>query len=75
MLGCTHFPFFREAILDVLGTDIPVFDGARGTARHTAERLREADLLNPAPGSGSLTLTSSAPGILPLYARLLFAQK
>ena len=72
VLGCTHFPLFEKAILDVLGVSIPVFDGIAGTARQTANRLRDAALLNPLPGRGSITLTSSAHGVLPLYAKLLF---
>ena len=72
VLGCTHFPLFEKAILAVLGVSIPVFDGIAGTARQTANRLRDAALLNPLPGRGSITLTSSAHGVLPLYAKLLF---
>ena len=73
VLGCTHFPFVKEAILKALGSQVPIFDGARGTALQLERRLRGAGLLSTAPRRGAVTLTSSAPGILPLYARLLFS--
>ena len=41
VLGCTHFPFAKDAIRAVLGRDIPLFDGALGTARELARRLAE----------------------------------
>lgn len=67
VLGCTHFPFAAEAIRRVLGTDIPLFDGAAGTARELARQLEAHGLGNPAITAGSVMLTSSAPAALPLY--------
>ncbi len=74
VLGCTHFPFAMAAIRQVVGRSIPIFDGAKGTARQLARRLRAAGLLNPTPARGTVTLTSSDSAALPLYARLLFAE-
>lgn len=74
VLGCTHFSFARRAILRALGAQVPTFDGALGTARELARRLREGGLENPEPARGAVRLTSSAPGVLPFYARLLFAE-
>ncbi len=71
VLGCTHFPFAKAAISRFFGDRIPLFDGARGTARETARRLRAAGLLHPASKRGTVILTSSAPQLLPLYHRML----
>lgn len=73
VLGCTHFPFAKAAILRHFGTDMPLFDGAEGTARELARRLSVENLLNPTEHEGSITLTSSNPDILPLYHKLFYA--
>lgn len=70
VLGCTHFPFAAKSIRRVMGKDIPLFDGAVGTARQTRRLLEERALLND-QSHGSVTLLSSDPRALPLYRRLL----
>ena len=67
VLGCTHFPFAAKAIRRVLGTEIPVFDGATGTARELARQLSTRGLRTPATAPGRVMLTTSAPDRLPLY--------
>ena len=57
VLGCTHYPFLRRQIRQILGPDTELLDGGEGTARETLRRLAEADLLSPGPGS--VTLESS----------------
>ncbi|MBR7112142.1 MAG: glutamate racemase [Clostridia bacterium] len=71
VLGCTHFPLAKDAISRVLGADMPLFDGAAGTARELARRLAEGKLLSPSSAEGRITLTTSAPRMLPLYQKLL----
>ena len=74
VLGCTHFFFAKELILETLGVDIPVFDGIRATAAQLARRLDQQDLRNPTPQRGAVTFTSSKERILPLYAKLFFGE-
>ena len=69
VLGCTHFPFAKAAIARVL-PDVPMLDGAEGTAKELQRRLAARGLLNPSPERGTVTLTTSAPGALSLYLRL-----
>ncbi len=45
VLGCTHYPFIKEAICDILG-GVKFFDGCEGTARQLAKVLKDHDLLN-----------------------------
>lgn len=73
VLGCTHFPFAKAAILRYFGTDMPLFDGAEGTAKELLRRLTAEKLLNPTVGEGTITLSGSAPQALPLYQKLLDA--
>ncbi len=72
VLGCTHFPFAKAAILRFFGTDMPLFDGAAGTAKELARRLTTEGLLNEAKREGEVTLTSSTPDVLPLYRKLFY---
>ncbi len=74
VLGCTHYPFARAAIADVLG-DVRFFDGAEGTARQLENMLSERGLL-AAPGqAGGVELRSSlsTPEEISLYSRFLLS--
>lgn len=59
VLGCTHYPFAKELISEILGEGVAVFDGGEGTAREMKRRLAEADLLNPSSESGQVTFLNS----------------
>ena len=41
VLGCTHYPFVRPVIQELLGSSVAVFDGGAGTARELRRRMRE----------------------------------
>jgi glutamate racemase len=69
VLGCTHFPFARAALQRVLG-NVPLFDGAAGTAKELHRRLAARGLLSAA-SEGGILLHTSNPASLPLMARLL----
>ncbi|MBQ9802122.1 MAG: glutamate racemase [Clostridia bacterium] len=71
VLGCTHFPFASKALTRFFGTNVPLFDGAKGTAAELCRRLAASDLLHPRRTHGTVTLTSSDPQQLSLYRRLL----
>jgi glutamate racemase len=65
VLGCTHYPFLRPLLQDVVGTRIAIIDTGAAVARQLRERLLAAELLRggDAPGgeefwtSGDPTLT------------------
>jgi glutamate racemase len=75
VLGCTHYPFVKKAILDTLGP-VPVFDSTQGTARQLHRRLEAAGLMAPAGQTGGVILRSSknTPEELALYERLYKAK-
>ncbi len=58
VLGCTHYPFVKKLIKEILG-DIPVLDGGKGTAQQLKRVLSERDLLNPSGEEGKITFMSS----------------
>ena len=57
VLGCTHFPFAKNALRRALG-NVPFFDGAIGAAKELHRRLKAADLLSDA-NSGGITFAAS----------------
>lgn len=73
VLGCTHYPFVRGVIAQVLGPQVRFFDGGEGTARQLRARLGRAGLLASRARPGRVTLASSldTPGELALYRRFL----
>ena len=66
VLGCTHYPFARNAIRRVLGDDVVLLDGGEGTARETRRRLEQADLLDNGGGEVILRYSSPDPDMLRL---------
>lgn len=61
VLGCTHYPFVRRQIAQVVG-DVPFYQGGPGTARQTRRRLAQAGLLAPHDQEGTVELMSSVAG-------------
>lgn len=59
VLGCTHYPFVRRQIAEVLGADVRFFDGGAGTARQLSRRLEQAGLLAPDGREGAVSFASS----------------
>jgi glutamate racemase len=61
VLGCTHYPFLRDVVSDVLGPGVRLFDSGAAVARQVERVLRGEDLL-ASGGSGSIRmLTSGSP--------------
>ena len=71
VLGCTHYPFVRGLIAEVLGAGVRFFDGGAGTARQLRARLTDAGLLADRDRAGRVEFASSldTPEELALYRR------
>ena len=61
VLGCTHYPFVADQIREVVG-DVPLFDGAHGTALQLQRKLAERGLLTKSSDPGRVEFLSSRPG-------------
>ena len=70
VLGCTHYPFVRKQIAEILG-DTALLDGSLGTAKQTLRCIEQAGLLNPGPGSVQMENSLHSPEILQLSMALL----
>ena len=68
VLGCTHYSFVAQQILQVLG-DVRLYDGALGTARQLERKLAERGLLTKSSSTGVVEFLSSkdTPEEIELY--------
>lgn len=60
VLGCTHYPFAKELIQEILGPEVAIFDGGAGTAREVRRRLQVAGLLNESLQPGEIRFENSS---------------
>lgn len=59
VLGCTHFPFVKPMIRQVLGNNPCFFDGAEGAARQTKRLLMEKEELIQSNQAGTIVFENS----------------
>lgn len=73
VLGCTHYPFVKDKIINVLNKNVVVFDGIDGTITHLKEILINNDIKNLNKSDGTVTLESSLKekNTIELYNKLL----
>lgn len=61
VLGCTHYPFIREQIQRIAGSQARLYDGGAGVARELRRRLAAQDLLTEAKhGTINIEILNSA---------------
>lgn len=61
VLGCTHYAFVAKQIREVVG-DVPLFDGAHGTALQLQRKLAERGLSTKSGEPGAVEFLSSKQG-------------
>ncbi|MDO5038305.1 glutamate racemase [Clostridium sp.] len=73
VLGCTHYPFIKERLIEIVGKDVPIIDGGEGTVRELRRRMGLKDLINDSTERGSITFYNSLEDneIIKLSERLL----
>lgn len=59
VLGCTHFPFARRVIQEIMGPDTAIIDGGNGAARELKRVLQVKDLLQDHTHAGSVCFENS----------------
>lgn len=64
VLGCTHFPIYKNAFKEVLPQHIDVIDGSIGTVRYLKNFLMERDIINPQNTAGQITFFDSGVQVL-----------
>ncbi len=72
VLGCTHFPFLKDAIQDVVGPGVTIVDPSPAVARQVGRVLDARGLRRAGPEPGAVTACTSAdPAALRAVARAL----
>ena len=64
VLGCTHYPFLRAAVSEVMGPEVQLLDSGRAVARQLERVLREADAFAPHRPAYIRMLTTGDPANL-----------
>lgn len=59
ILGCTHYPLFKNAIQKILGSRLQLIDSAFETAIVLQQKLREQKLVNNQPAKGQTQFYST----------------
>ncbi len=59
VLGCTHFPFLKDAIQAVIGPDITIVDPSAAVARQAGRVLAAHDARRPPEGPGRVVYATS----------------
>lgn len=59
VLGCTHYPFVKDTIRNILGNEVEVFDGGAGTARETQRRLMALGICTASEEPGTVQIENS----------------
>ncbi|WP_291650249.1 glutamate racemase [Clostridium sp.] len=60
VLGCTHYPFIKDALIKIIGKDITIIDGGLGTAKELRRRLNEKNLLTESKEKGTVDIINSS---------------
>jgi len=73
VLGCTHYPIYREAIGEIVGPQVAVIDSADQCAQDVQRRLGSAKLMRDGGGAGGLRcfVTDNSPRFANLAGRFL----
>ena len=71
VLGCTHYPFVRRRIAEILGPGTEILHGGQGTARETKRRLEKAGLLRQGRGQVLMKNSDTNPKLAALARQLL----
>lgn len=59
VLGCTHYPFVKEALVNVINDNIAIIDGSLGTVKQLKRMLEQRNLLSQSKELGQVTIINS----------------
>ena len=59
VLGCTHYPFVRDVIQNIVGEDVTVVDTGAAVAKHLHSPIQSQDLIKPLKTSANITILTN----------------
>ncbi|MFH1175884.1 MAG: glutamate racemase [Acidobacteriota bacterium] len=71
ILGCTHYPLLREAIVAAVGNKVALVDSASAVAEEVARLLGESGLGSAGAGETRLLITDAAARVVRIAALIL----
>ena len=76
VLGCTHYPFLRDTIAEVVGPDVQILDSGAAVARQVGRVLAQHDLLaSDTDGESSFRIfTTGDPAVVQPVAEKLWGE-
>lgn len=80
VLGCTHFPLFRQALTAILPAGTDIIDGNRGTVNHLHSILKIENLLSASNDRGQVVFYKSGaqvndPVLLDNYHKIVYREE
>lgn len=60
VLGCTHYPFIKKELSNVLGGEVSIIDGSFGTVNQLKRKLKAKNALNTQNVKGKVTIYNTA---------------
>lgn len=77
VLGCTHYPFIKKSLAGVLGDNVPIIDGSKGTAKQLKRQLGKYKIISKRKESGKVEINNSLTNseIINLSYKLLKASE
>jgi glutamate racemase len=72
VLGCTHYPFLKDAVAVVMGPDVRLLDSGRAVANHLQRVLTRADALATGSTGDIRLLTTGDPAAVAAVVRRLW---
>lgn len=59
VLGCTHYPFIKRELSKVLGSEVVIIDGSKGTVTQLKRQLLAKDIINDKNDIGKVKILNS----------------
>ncbi|MDZ5254757.1 glutamate racemase [Clostridium sp. LIBA-8841] len=59
VLGCTHYPFIKDVIQEIVGEKVDIIDGSEGTVKELNRRLEENNIKSELKEKGTLEIINS----------------
>ncbi|MBC2580915.1 glutamate racemase [Clostridium sp. DJ247] len=59
VLGCTHYPFIKKSISEILISKVPIIDGSKGTAQQLKRQLIKRNIISTKKNGGKVVINNS----------------
>lgn len=59
VLGCTHYPFIKNALKEIVGEDVEIIDGSLGTCKELKRKLEEFNIKGNKEQMGNVEIYNS----------------